>query len=109
MLMKQIPCVSFRKGPNFGEIQSRLLSRTFLVALWLKAAAGYSKLLCARQGQLSESFRKLRLHRPTLFLLLASATLTAREIPLVSPARAGLSESKLAEVNQFMERSVAEQ
>ena len=35
--------------------------------------------------------------------------LIAREIPMVVPAKAGLSESKLAEVDQFMERQVADQ
>ncbi|HUC84590.1 MAG TPA: serine hydrolase domain-containing protein [Candidatus Acidoferrales bacterium] len=33
---------------------------------------------------------------------------TAREIPVVAPAQAGLSETKLAEVDRFMERQVAE-
>ncbi len=36
-------------------------------------------------------------------------TLSAREIPQVSPAKAGLSETKLAEVDKFMERQVADQ
>jgi CubicO group peptidase (beta-lactamase class C family) len=36
-------------------------------------------------------------------------TLSAREIPQVTPAKAGLSEAKLAEVDRFMERQVAEQ
>src|SRR4051794_11793839 len=46
-----------------------------------------------------------------LCLLLATLTLTApaRELPLVTPAKAGLSESKLAEVDRFMERQVADQ
>ncbi len=34
---------------------------------------------------------------------------TAREIPVVAPAKAGLSETKLAEVDRFMEREVADQ
>jgi CubicO group peptidase (beta-lactamase class C family) len=33
----------------------------------------------------------------------------AREIPMVAPSKAGLSESKLAEVDQFMQRQVADQ
>jgi len=33
----------------------------------------------------------------------------AREIPIVNPAKAGLSETKLAEVDRFMEREVADQ
>lgn len=36
-------------------------------------------------------------------------TLSARELPQVTPAKAGLSETKLAEVDQFMERQVADQ
>lgn len=46
-----------------------------------------------------------------LSLLLAVSTLTspAREIPQLTPAKAGLSEAKLAEVDRFMERAVAEQ
>lgn len=36
-------------------------------------------------------------------------TLAAREIPQVTPARAGLSETKLAEVDRFMEHAVADQ
>jgi len=39
-------------------------------------------------------------------LLLAAS---AREIPQVAPAKAGLSESKLAEIDQFMQRQVAGQ
>jgi CubicO group peptidase (beta-lactamase class C family) len=35
--------------------------------------------------------------------------MVAREIPIVPPAKAGLAEAKLAEVDRFMERSVAEQ
>jgi len=44
-----------------------------------------------------------------LFLILSfsALTLSGREIPTVSPAKAGLSEAKLAEVNQFMEQAVA--
>jgi CubicO group peptidase (beta-lactamase class C family) len=46
-----------------------------------------------------------------LVLIFSSLTLalTAREIPQVTPAKAGLSETKLAEVDQFMERQVASQ
>src|SRR5439155_20551958 len=44
-----------------------------------------------------------------VFLLLSAWPLLAREIPIVPPAKAGLSESKLCEVDQFMERSVADQ
>jgi CubicO group peptidase (beta-lactamase class C family) len=36
-------------------------------------------------------------------------TLTGREIPQVAPAKAGLSETKLAEVDRFMEHQVADQ
>ena len=36
-------------------------------------------------------------------------TLSARELAQVTPAKAGLSEAKLAEVNKFMERQVADQ
>ena len=36
-------------------------------------------------------------------------TLAAREIPQVTPVRAGLSETKLAEVDHFMEHAVADQ
>ena len=45
----------------------------------------------------------------SLFLSTLTLTLPAREIPVVSPAKAGLSETKLAEVDQFMERQVADQ
>lgn len=45
----------------------------------------------------------------SLFLSTLTLTLTAREIPLVPPAKAGLSETKLAAVDQFMERQVASQ
>ena len=41
------------------------------------------------------------------FLLLA-LKLSAREIPVVIPAKAGLSESNLTEIDRFMERQVAE-
>ena len=44
----------------------------------------------------------------TVFASLA-ITLSAREIPQVAPARAGMSEAKLADVDKFMERQVAEQ
>jgi len=44
-----------------------------------------------------------------LGLCLVAIALPAREIPQVTPAKAGLSETKLAEVDQFMERQVAEQ
>jgi CubicO group peptidase (beta-lactamase class C family) len=42
-------------------------------------------------------------------LVLLTFRLSAREIPVVAPAKAGLSETKLAEINKFMERQVAEQ
>lgn len=44
-----------------------------------------------------------------LALIFSSLTLAliAREIPQVTPAKAGLSETKLAEVDQFMEQAVA--
>src|SRR5882724_2214001 len=42
-------------------------------------------------------------------LLLLTLKLSASEIPVVTPAKAGLSESKLTEVDRFMERQVAEQ
>ena len=41
-----------------------------------------------------------------VFLLLK---LSAREIPVVTPAKAGLSETKLTEVDRFVERELAEQ
>src|ERR1039457_2898193 len=46
-----------------------------------------------------------------LVLILTSLTLasSAREIPVVAPAKAGLSETKLAEIGPFMERQVADQ
>ena len=43
-----------------------------------------------------------------IFSTLALA-LTCREIPQVAPAKAGLSETKLAEVDRFMEHQVADQ
>jgi CubicO group peptidase (beta-lactamase class C family) len=46
---------------------------------------------------------------PGLVLSLWTLTLCAREIPTVTPAKAGLSEAKLAGVDQFMERAVADQ
>ncbi len=54
------------------------------------------------------SMKKLRL---PIGLVLWSLTLvlSAREIPTVISAKAGLSETKLAEVDRFMEREVAEQ
>ena len=45
----------------------------------------------------------------SLILTTFTLTLSAREIPVVTPAKAGLSETKLAEVDQFMERQVADQ
>jgi CubicO group peptidase (beta-lactamase class C family) len=42
-------------------------------------------------------------------LVLLALKLSAREIPVVAPAKAGLSETKLTEVDRFMERQVAEQ
>lgn len=50
--------------------------------------------------------------RTTVLALLCStltATLSAAELPQTAPAKAGLSETKLAAVNQFMERQVADQ
>src|SRR5262245_60637527 len=44
-----------------------------------------------------------------LLLFTCTLTLSARELPSVSPAKAGLSETKLAEVDRFMERSVADE
>lgn len=44
-----------------------------------------------------------------LVLVTSALTLPAREIPVVAPAKAGLSETKLAEVDRFMERQVADQ
>jgi CubicO group peptidase (beta-lactamase class C family) len=44
------------------------------------------------------------------FVLLSFTLVSpAREIPAVTPAKAGLSETKLAEVDRFMEREVADQ
>src|SRR4051812_18981929 len=42
-------------------------------------------------------------------LTLAGWRALAKELPVVPPAKAGLSESKLAEVDRFMEKQVAEQ
>lgn len=42
-------------------------------------------------------------------LVLLAPKLSAREIPVVTPTKAGLSESNLTEVDRFMERRVAEQ
>jgi CubicO group peptidase (beta-lactamase class C family) len=50
--------------------------------------------------------------RPALlFCVLSSLSLasTAREIPIVAPAEAGMSETKLAAIDNFMEHQVAEQ
>ena len=50
--------------------------------------------------------------RTTVLALLCStltATLSATELPQTTTAKAGLSETKLAAVNQFMERQVADQ
>ncbi len=44
-----------------------------------------------------------------LSLILLPLLLSARELPQVSPAKAGLSETKLAQVDKFMERQVADQ
>ena len=46
-----------------------------------------------------------------IVLILSSLALTspAREIPIVTPAEAGLSEAKLAEIDPFMQREVADQ
>jgi len=46
---------------------------------------------------------------PGLVFALLTLTSTAREIPQVTPAEAGLSETKLAGVDQFMEKAVADQ
>ena len=45
----------------------------------------------------------------TLIFSTLALTLTGREIPQVAPAKAGLSETKLAEVDRFMEHQVADQ
>src|SRR5262249_1826863 len=49
--------------------------------------------------------------RPLFGLLSLTLTLSlaAREIPVVAPAKAGLSETKLGEVDRFMERAVSDQ
>jgi CubicO group peptidase (beta-lactamase class C family) len=46
-----------------------------------------------------------------IVLILSSLALTspAREIPVVTPAEAGLSETELAEIDQFMQQEVANQ
>ncbi len=46
---------------------------------------------------------------PGLIFSMLTLALAAREIPQVTPAKAGLSETKLAEVAQFMEHAVADQ
>jgi CubicO group peptidase (beta-lactamase class C family) len=52
---------------------------------------------------------KARSALSAFILTLIVLTAAAREIPQVPPAKAGLSEAKLAEVDQFMERAVADQ
>src|SRR5580692_9745671 len=54
------------------------------------------------------------MRHPTLIFILSSAIMNlcslnanAEEIPVVPPAKAGLSETKLAEVDKFMEKQVA--
>jgi CubicO group peptidase (beta-lactamase class C family) len=44
-----------------------------------------------------------------LILPVMALALTAREIPVVTPSKAGLSEAKLTEVDRFMERAVTDQ
>jgi CubicO group peptidase (beta-lactamase class C family) len=44
-----------------------------------------------------------------VLLVFSAIALQAREIPVVPPEKAGLSAAKLAEVDQFMERAVADQ
>jgi len=44
-----------------------------------------------------------------LLLATLALSLSAAEIPIVPPAKVGLSKAKLAEVDQFMERQVADQ
>ncbi len=46
---------------------------------------------------------------PGLIFTLLTLTLAAREIPQVTPAKAKLSETKLAQVDQFMKQAVADQ
>jgi CubicO group peptidase (beta-lactamase class C family) len=45
----------------------------------------------------------------TLLVPLVTFVSTARELPVVTPAKAGLSSAKLDEVDRFMERAVADQ
>lgn len=52
---------------------------------------------------------KTRTFISCLILSTLTLTLAARELPQVTPAKARLSESKLAEVDVFMERQVANQ
>src|SRR6188474_2158061 len=52
---------------------------------------------------------KINFILPGLGLSTLALALTAGEIPVVPPAKTGLSEAKLAEVDQFMERQVADQ
>jgi CubicO group peptidase (beta-lactamase class C family) len=53
----------------------------------------------------------MKRNAPLLSLIFSTLTLAliAREIPQVTPAEAGLSETKLAEVDRFMEQAVADQ
>ena len=46
---------------------------------------------------------------PGLIFSMLTLALTAREIPQVTPAEAGLSKTKLAQVDQFMNQAVADQ
>jgi len=54
-------------------------------------------------------FMKMIQSLPGLIFALLTLTSTAREIPQVTPAEVGLSETKLAGVDQFMEKAVADQ
>jgi len=53
-------------------------------------------------------FMKMIQSLPGLIFALLTLTSTAREIPQVTPAEVGLSETKLAGVDQFMEKAVAD-
>jgi len=53
--------------------------------------------------------KESRLLLSLIYLAAATVTLSAREIPVVAPAKVGLSETNLMKVDQFMEHAVADQ
>jgi CubicO group peptidase (beta-lactamase class C family) len=73
------------------------------------ASKGFGLEACSVSGHAPPQFKPMKALSLTLGLCVAAFALPAREIPQVTPAKAGLSETKLAEVDQFMERQVADQ